>query len=76
MADSPPNDSGRGPRVGPDRTSPPGTPRWVKLFGIIAAVVVVVVIVILALAGGEHGPGRHLRDGGNRGDTLRVQHTL
>ena len=35
---------------------PPGVPRWVKAFGIVAAVVVVVVIVML-LAG--HGPRSH-----------------
>ena len=46
-------------------TSPPpypGTPRWVKVFGII-----VIVAVLLAVAGmiigGEHGPGRHGQSG-------------
>lgn len=44
---------------GPDvEPSPVGTPRWVKVFGVIAAVVVVVFIVLLVLGGG-HGPGRH-----------------
>jgi hypothetical protein len=46
----------------PDRpdseSSPAGTPRWVKVFGVIAAVLVVVFIVLL-LFGGGHGPGRH-----------------
>jgi hypothetical protein len=45
---------------------PPATPRWVKVSGLIAAVVVVA-IVILALAGGQHGPGRHLPAGDNPG---------
>jgi hypothetical protein len=36
-----------------------GTPRWVKGFGIITLVLVLLVGVIL-LAGGEHGPGRHM----------------
>ena len=36
-----------------------GTPRWVKVFGIIAIVLVVLVVIAL-LAGGEHGPGRHM----------------
>jgi hypothetical protein len=71
-ADWPPNDSGDGPRGEPDRASPPGTPRWVKLFAIIAAVVVVA-IVILALAGGEHGPSRHMRGGDGVGYIPPVQ---
>jgi hypothetical protein len=75
VADLPPNDSSDGPRRGPDRASPPSTPRWVKLFGIIAALVVVA-IVILALACGEHGPGRHLPGGNNpAGHTPPVQHS-
>ena len=36
--------------------TPPGVPRWVKVFGIVAALVVVLVIVML-FAG--HGPSRH-----------------
>jgi hypothetical protein len=36
-----------------------GTPRWVKVFGIIAAVVVLLFVVLLVIGGGEHGPGRH-----------------
>jgi hypothetical protein len=67
MADLPPSDPRDGGVVAPDRPSPPSTPRWVKLFGIIAAVVVVVAIVVAALAGGEHGPSRHLPEGGNPG---------
>lgn len=38
--------------------SPAGTPRWVKVFGVIAALVVVVFVVLL-LCGGGHGPSRH-----------------
>ena len=34
----------------------PGTPRWVKVFGIIA-LALVLLFVILMLTG--HGPGRH-----------------
>lgn len=37
-----------------DRESPPGTPRWVKLFGI-AAIVLVVLVAGMHLAGG-HNP--------------------
>lgn len=36
-----------------------GTPRWVKVFGIVAGIVVLLVLIVL-LIGGEHGPGRHL----------------
>jgi hypothetical protein len=39
--------------------SPPGTPRWVKVCGIIALVLVVVIVVLLLVGGGSHGPGRH-----------------
>ena len=36
------------------------TPRWVKVFGIIALVLAVLVVVMLATGrGGSHGPGRH-----------------
>jgi hypothetical protein len=34
----------------------PGTPRWVKVFGIIAIVVVLLVVFMLRAG---HGPGRH-----------------
>jgi hypothetical protein len=36
----------------------PGTPRWVKVFGIIVLVLVLLVGVML-LSGGEHSPERH-----------------
>ena len=36
----------------------PDTPRWVKVFAVIAAVAIVMVVVML-LTGGNHGPGRH-----------------
>jgi hypothetical protein len=42
-----------------DHGAPPGIPRWVKIFGIIA-IVVIVLVVIAMLLGGNHGPGRHL----------------
>lgn len=41
-----------------------GTPRWVKVSVIIAAVLVLlVVIVMLTGVGGSHGPGRHAPSG-------------
>lgn len=41
-----------------------GTPRWVKIFGIIAIVLVVLYIILhVAGVGGRHGPGRHSGSG-------------
>jgi hypothetical protein len=40
----------------------PGTPRWVKVFGIVLIVVVLLAIATM-LIGGEHGPGRHAASG-------------
>ncbi len=57
MADPPPyRDTGGDTGVAPDRESTTGTPRWVKVFGIIA-LVVVLVFVVMMLTG--HGPSRH-----------------
>jgi hypothetical protein len=45
-----------------------GTPRWVKVFGIIALVVVIAfAILVLTGRGGDHGPGRHTATGGPGG---------
>jgi hypothetical protein len=55
MADppsSPERDAGSG------RGLAAGTPRWVKVSGIIALAVLLLLLVLL-LAGGNHGPGRH-----------------
>jgi hypothetical protein len=35
-----------------------GTPRWVKVSGLIALALILVVVIML-IAGGDHGPGRH-----------------
>jgi hypothetical protein len=48
--------------AGPDRESPPGVPRWVKVLGIIAAVLVLLTVIVLVVGGGGHGPGRHALD--------------
>jgi hypothetical protein len=57
MADpSPDRDTG----VGPVREPTTGTPRWVKVFAIIALVVVALFLILLLTGGpGRHGPGRH-----------------
>jgi hypothetical protein len=43
-----------------ERQTPPSTPRWVKIFGIIAIVLILLFIILkLTGIGGEHGPERH-----------------
>jgi hypothetical protein len=38
----------------------PGTPRWVKISGIVVGVLVLLVAIVLFTGvGGPHGPGRH-----------------
>ena len=49
------NSDNRG-RVG--RGSPPGMPRWVKMFGLVAAILLAVLFVILHLTG-LGGTGSH-----------------
>jgi hypothetical protein len=57
MADSSDaQDAGRERGARADRSAT-GTPLWVKIFGVIAAIVVVLLIVLLLT--GSHGPGRH-----------------
>ncbi|MGH2435855.1 MAG: hypothetical protein ACRDFA_02550 [bacterium] len=46
----------------------PGTPRWVKVFGIIF-IVLVLLFVILLLTRGPHRPGRHTSSGDAGGHT-------
>ena len=41
----------------------PGTPRWVKVFGIIVIVVVLLVVGLMFIRGGEHGRWRHTSSG-------------
>jgi hypothetical protein len=38
----------------------PGTPRWVKVSGIVALILILLVIVIMFVVGGSHGPSRHV----------------
>jgi hypothetical protein len=72
MADPPrsPN-TGDDSGVRPDRGSTTGTPRWVKVFAIIAIVVALLVVIVL-LTGGGHGPGRHTPSGGLGGETKQL----
>ena len=50
-----------------NRPSYPGTPRWVKVSGIIA-IVLVLMVVIMLLSG--HGPGRHTSSAGDAGSRV------
>ena len=49
--------------VEPDRGSNTRTPRWVKVFGIVALVLVLLVVIMMFIGGGNHGPGRHMPSG-------------
>ncbi len=51
-------DSNNDNRVRVGRGSPPGMPRWVKMFGLITAIVLVALFVILHLTG-LGGMGSH-----------------
>ncbi len=42
-----------------------GTPRWVKVFGVVSLVVILLFVILMFAAGGRHGPSRHMP----RGDT-------
>jgi hypothetical protein len=52
----------------PGHGSTRGTPRWVKVFGIIALVLVLLFVISL-LAGVRHGPGLHTPSGDAGGST-------
>ncbi|MFC4711755.1 hypothetical protein [Planococcus dechangensis] len=42
-----------------EKDQPPRTPRWLKVFGLIAIALILLVIAIMLFGGGNHGPGRH-----------------
>ena len=47
-----------------DLPTHPGTPRWVKIAGIVAIVLVLLVsIIVFTGVGGPHGPSRHMPSG-------------
>jgi hypothetical protein len=68
-----PSPTSRTPADAGGPPAPPGAPRWVKVFGIVAAVVVLLFLILL-LTGGDHGPGRHLKGGQER--PPGVEHTV
>jgi hypothetical protein len=52
-----------------------GTPRWVKVSGLVAIVVIVLFVVVTLVGGGEHGPGRHTPGGGSNTTDGPGRHT-
>ena len=71
MTDLPPYPDSKGNNgddkgIKPDHGTPPGTPRWVKVIGIITLVLFLLIVIALVsgLGGpGAHGPGRHMPSG-------------
>ena len=59
-----------------DRPPYPGTPRWVKVSGIISLVLVVLVVIVMVATGGNHGPSRHLPSGDAGNQTPSVAQGL
>lgn len=59
-------DSGDAPAVNPERELV-GTPRWVKVSGLVALLILLLFVVVLLVGGGEHGPGRHAPFGSDSG---------
>jgi hypothetical protein len=57
-----------------DQPANPGTPRWVKISGVVALVLILLVtIVILTGIGGAHGPARHLPSANNPPTPMSLQ---
>ncbi len=77
MVETPPPSDNDDTGVGLGLTT--GTPRWVKVSGIIALVLVLLfVVVMLTGLGGNHGPRRHTKaddiSGGHTGPPHGVRH--
>jgi hypothetical protein len=52
----------------------PGTPRWVKIFGIVVGILAMLLVVVMFTGlGGPHGPGLHRQSGdaGGQNDALQ-----
>lgn len=54
-----------------DNDTPPATPRWVKVFGMIVLVVLILFVVLKFAGGGRHGPGRHMQPRDTTGQAQR-----
>lgn len=66
--------SHEGPDRGSTTSTPPGTPRWVKVFAIVVAVVVLLFVIMMFAGGGRHGPGRHMPSVDAGGYTSPIAH--
>lgn len=83
MADLPPysgsnTDANVGPGLGSTTSTPryPGTPRWVKVSGIVALVVILLVVIVMFASGGSHGPARHIPSGDAGGSTPPIARVM
>ncbi|MDR6224028.1 hypothetical protein [Desmospora profundinema] len=54
----------------------PGTPRWVKVSGIIVIALVLLLVIIMLFGGGDHGPGRHIPSDDAGGRTPLNEHRV
>ena len=68
------NDAGDDTGIAPDREATTGTPRWVKVFGLIAFVVILLFVILMFVRGpgGRHGPGRHMGSADAPDDTNAI----
>ena len=55
-----------------NRKSTTSTPRWVKVFVIIAITLVLLFVILMLIIPGEHGPGRHILPGDAGGHALPI----
>ena len=42
------------------RGTTPGIPLWVKISGLVVTALIVLLVAVMLIAGGDHGPGRHM----------------
>lgn len=48
---------------GNGRRSAPDTPRWVKVFVLVATALVLLLVILMLISPGNHGPRRHIPTG-------------
>ena len=56
------------------RSSSGGTPRWVKLLGVIVIALILLFGILQFVGGGGHGPGRHAPDSNPASHTPPIEH--
>jgi hypothetical protein len=52
------------------------TPRWVKVFALVAILLILLVLITMIIVGGDHGPGRHRPSGADNTPVTLVAHRL